>query len=171
MAFWDRLRFPPSVPRREERSCLQPLFRRTVSPQAGSMLVGSGSPSLASHPFRCALPTISTPDHEYGAVGVPHDRVREAAHERPPHAAQAPAPRNDQPGLQLLAKAIGEEEARRASLGEVTEQRLFVVHSEEVSEALGAFARERHRLVRVVPGSGSTGAGLKGSWLVFEASE
>ena len=71
----------------------------------------------------------------------------------------------------LLAKAIGEEEARRASLGEVTEQRLFVVHSEEVFEALGAFARERHRLVRVVPGSGSTGAGLKGSWLAFEASE
>jgi len=25
--------------------------------------------------------------------------------------------------------------------------------------------------VRVVPGGGSTGAGLKGSWLVFEASE
>ena len=71
----------------------------------------------------------------------------------------------------LLAKAIGEEEARRASLGEVTEQRLFVVHSEEASEALGALARERHRLVRVVPGSGSTGAGVKGSWLVFEASE
>jgi hypothetical protein len=71
----------------------------------------------------------------------------------------------------LLAKAIGEEEARRASLGEVTEQRLFVVHSEEASEALGALARERHRLVRVVPGGGSTGAGLKGSWLVFEASE
>jgi hypothetical protein len=25
--------------------------------------------------------------------------------------------------------------------------------------------------VRVVPGGGSTGAGVKGSWLVFEASE
>jgi hypothetical protein len=47
----------------------------------------------------------------------------------------------------------------------------FVVHSKEASEALGAFARERHRLVRVVPGSGSTGVGVKGSWLVFEASE
>ena len=71
----------------------------------------------------------------------------------------------------LLAKAIGEEEARRACLGEVTEQRLFVVHSEEASEALGALARERYRLVRVVPGGGSTDAGVKGSWLVFEASE
>jgi hypothetical protein len=58
-----------------------------------------------------------------------------------------------------------------APLGEVTGQRVFVVHSEEASEALGALARNGHRLVRVMPGSGSTGAGLKGSWLVFEASE
>ena len=71
----------------------------------------------------------------------------------------------------LLAKAIGEEEARRASPGMVTGQSVFVVHSEGASEALGAFARERRRLVRVVPGGGSTGAEVKGSWLVFEASE
>jgi hypothetical protein len=71
----------------------------------------------------------------------------------------------------LLAEAVGEEEARRTSLGEVTERRVFVVHSKEASEALGAFARERHRLVRVVPGSEGTGAGVKGSWLVFEASK
>ena len=71
----------------------------------------------------------------------------------------------------LLAETMGKEQARRASLGEVTEQRVFVVHSKEASEALGAFARERHRLVGVVPGGGGTGAGVKGSWLVFEASE
>ncbi len=71
----------------------------------------------------------------------------------------------------LLAEVVGKEEARRASLGEVTGQRVFVVHSEEASEALGAFARERHRLVGIVPGSGGTGAGAKGSWLVFEVSE
>jgi hypothetical protein len=52
--------------------------------------------------------------------------------------------------LKLLAQAVGEEQARRASLGEVTEQRLFVLHSKEASEALGAFAREKHRLVRGV---------------------
>jgi hypothetical protein len=50
------------------------------------------------------LPTISAPDHEHGAVGVTHDRVRDAAHERPPHSAQAPTPRDDQAGLQLLAE-------------------------------------------------------------------
>ena len=46
--------------------------------------------------------------------------------------------------LKLLAEAVGEEQARRASLREVTEQRLFVVHSKE------PFAREKHRLVRGV---------------------
>ena len=71
----------------------------------------------------------------------------------------------------LLAEALGEEQARRASLGEVTERRVFVVHSKEASGALGAYAHERHRLVRVVPASGGTGVGVKGSWLVFEASE
>ncbi len=67
----------------------------------------------------------------------------------------------------LLAEVIGEEEARRASAGEITEpRRVFVVHSGEAYKALGAFARERRRLVSVVPG-----AGVKGSWLVFEASK
>lgn len=71
----------------------------------------------------------------------------------------------------LLAEVVGAEQGSRASLGEITEQRIFVVHSKEASEALGAFAREGHRLVRVLPGGGSGGAGVKGSWLVFEASE
>ncbi len=67
----------------------------------------------------------------------------------------------------LLAEAIGEEEAWRASAGEITEpRRVFVVHSGEASRALGSFARERRRLVSVVPG-----ADVKGSWLVFKASE
>ncbi len=73
----------------------------------------------------------------------------------------------------LLAKSIGEEEARRASVGEGTERHrfVFVVHSEEASKALVSLAGERYRLVNAVPGEGSTGAGVKGSWLVFEASE
>jgi hypothetical protein len=73
----------------------------------------------------------------------------------------------------LLAKTIGEEEARRASVGEATEQHrfVFVVHSEEASKALVFLAGERYHLVNAVPSGGSTGAGVKGSWLVFEASE
>jgi hypothetical protein len=73
----------------------------------------------------------------------------------------------------LLAKTIGEEEARRATVGEGTERQrfVFVVHSEEVSRALVSLAGERCHLVNAVPGGGSSGAGMKGAWLVFEASE
>jgi len=73
----------------------------------------------------------------------------------------------------LLAKTIGGGEARRASVGENTERQhfVFVVHSEEVSRALVLLAGERYRLVNAVPGGGSNGSGVKGSWLVFEASE
>jgi len=71
----------------------------------------------------------------------------------------------------LRAKTIGEEEARRASVGEATERHRFVfaVHAEEASAVLVSLAGERYRLVNAVPGGGSTGAGVKGSWLVFEA--
>jgi hypothetical protein len=71
----------------------------------------------------------------------------------------------------LLAKTIGEEEARRASVGEGTKRQrfVFVVHSEEASKALMSLAGERYRLVNAVAGGGSTGGGVKGSWLVFEA--
>jgi hypothetical protein len=73
----------------------------------------------------------------------------------------------------LLAKTIGVEEARRASVGEATERHrfVFVVHSEEASEALVSLAGERYCLVSVVPGGANTGAGVEGSWLVFEAAE
>jgi hypothetical protein len=71
----------------------------------------------------------------------------------------------------LLAKTIGEEEARRASVGEGTKRQrfVFVVHSEEASKALMSLAGERYRLVNAVASGGSTGGGVKGSWLVFEA--
>jgi hypothetical protein len=72
-----------------------------------------------------------------------------------------------------LAEVIGEEQARRTSVEEVMkEHRLaFVVHSEEVAQALEAFAGEGDRLIRVIPstrGSYATEMGIKGSWLVFE---
>jgi len=56
----------------------------------------------------------------------------------------------------LLAEAMGEEEARRGSAEEIAKQErvVFVMHSEETTQALEAFASERDRLVRVVPGGG-----------------
>src|SRR5215207_4437561 len=76
----------------------------------------------------------------------------------------------------LLAKAIGEEEERRTSSTEDAKRQrmVFVVHSKEAAEALQDFASGRDRLlVKVLPGRGShtNGSGIKGSWLVFEASE
>ena|SRR5215217_7468070 len=72
----------------------------------------------------------------------------------------------------LLAEAIAEEEAGRISMEEITKQQrvVFVVHSEEIAQALDTLAQEGDRLVSVVPGRGSYGGGtgIKGSWLVFE---
>jgi hypothetical protein len=75
----------------------------------------------------------------------------------------------------LLAEALGEEEVRRGTVEEIaTEQRVvFVMHSEEAARALETFAAEGDRLVKAIPGSGGShtaAAGVKGSWLVFEAS-
>jgi len=50
----------------------------------------------------------------------------------------------------------------------------FVVHSEEVAQTLEAFAREKDRLVKVIPstrGSYAKELGIKRSWLVFEKSQ
>jgi hypothetical protein len=72
----------------------------------------------------------------------------------------------------LLAEAMGEEEARRGSIEELTKEHrvVFVLHREEVRETLEDFASQGDRLVSVVPRKGgeSITAGLKGSWLVFE---
>jgi hypothetical protein len=76
----------------------------------------------------------------------------------------------------ILAEVIGEEEARRASSEEVMKEHrvAFVVHSEEVAQTLETFAREKDRLVKVIPstrGSYAKEMGIKGSWLVFEPSD
>jgi hypothetical protein len=75
----------------------------------------------------------------------------------------------------LLAEAVGEEEARRESIEELTKQNrvVFVLHREELVETLEEFARDGDRLVSVVPrrGGETISQGLKGSWLVFEKSE
>src|SRR5215211_5024133 len=76
----------------------------------------------------------------------------------------------------ILVEVIGEEEARRASSEEVMKEHrvAFVVHSEEVAQTLETFAREKDRLVKVIPSTrGSYGKemGIKGSWLVFKPSD
>jgi hypothetical protein len=75
----------------------------------------------------------------------------------------------------LLAEAVGEEEARRESIEELTKQNrvVFVLHREELVETLEEFARDGDRLVSVVPrrGGETISQGPKGSWLVFEKSE
>ncbi len=75
----------------------------------------------------------------------------------------------------LLAEAVGEEEARRESIEELTKQHrvVFVLHREEVIETLEDFASQGDRLVSVVPrrGGETISDGLKGSWLVFEKPE
>jgi hypothetical protein len=103
-------------------------------------------------------------------------RKRDAA-----HAAEAEANRDELWAAaaereRVLVEIIGEEEAHRASIEEVTRQHrvVFVVHSEEVAETLESFAGEKHRLVRAIPGRRGRYAeevGVKGSWLVFEPSE
>ncbi|HKH77095.1 MAG TPA: hypothetical protein VKA51_09080 [Rubrobacteraceae bacterium] len=78
----------------------------------------------------------------------------------------------------LLAEAMAEGEAQRGSLEEITkEQRVvFVLHREDLTGTLEAFAGEKDRLVNVIPGKGDYGGGrgiegIRGSWLVFEGPE
>jgi hypothetical protein len=52
---------------------------------------------------------------------------------------------------------------------------VFVLHREDLTGTLEDFAGEKDCLVRVVPGKGDYGGGrgiegIRGSWLVFEAS-
>lgn len=72
----------------------------------------------------------------------------------------------------LLVQAVNEKQSREHSLEEaIKDHRVaFIVHSEEAGKALEKFAEEGARLMSVVPGSASDreGAGIKGSWLVFE---
>lgn len=78
----------------------------------------------------------------------------------------------------LLAEAVADEETERVSLEEMTKRHrvVFVLHREDLTEALETFAGEKDRLVNVVPGKGDYGSGkgiegIRGSWLVFEAPE
>lgn len=78
----------------------------------------------------------------------------------------------------LLAEAVADGETLPASLEEMTKQHrvVFVLHREDLTGTLEAFAGEKDRLVNVVPGKGDYGSGrgiegIRGSWLVFETPE
>ena len=78
----------------------------------------------------------------------------------------------------LLAEAMTEGESQRSSLEEMTKEHrvVFVLHREDLTGTLEAFAGEKDRLVNVVPGKGEYGSGkgiegIRGSWLVFETPE
>lgn len=75
---------------------------------------------------------------------------------------------------ELLTEAAREAESRRRSVEAVTDRPrfVFVVHSDEEAQTLETSASERNRLVKVVPVKMSPegDTGIKGSWLVFEAS-
>jgi hypothetical protein len=78
----------------------------------------------------------------------------------------------------LLAEAVADGETPPASLEEMTRQHrvVFVLHRDDLTGTLEAFAGEQDRLVNVVPGKGDYGSGkgiegIRGSWLVFETPE
>jgi len=78
----------------------------------------------------------------------------------------------------LLAEALAEGEAERSSPREITKEQgvVFVLHREDLTGTLEAFAGGKDRLVNVIPGKGDYGGGrgiegIKGSWLVFERPE
>jgi hypothetical protein len=78
----------------------------------------------------------------------------------------------------LLAEAVTDGETPPASLEEMTKQHrvVFVLHREDLTGTLEAFAGGKDRLVNVVPGKGDYGSGkgiegIRGSWLVFEPPE
>jgi len=73
----------------------------------------------------------------------------------------------------LLKEAVNRREGENKPLEEVAREQgtVFVVHSEEAGKVLEEFAARGGRLVRVIPGAAESlqgGAGISGSWLIFD---
>ncbi len=98
------------------------------------------------------------------------DQARKAEAEADRDKLWAEAKEREEP----LTEAAREAESHRGSVEALTDRRrfVFVVHSDEEARTLETFASERNRLVKVVPVKTSPegDTGIKGSWLVFEAS-
>jgi hypothetical protein len=98
------------------------------------------------------------------------DQARKAEAEADRDRLWAEAKEREEP----LTEAAPEAESHRESAEAVTDRQrfVFVVHSDEEARTLETFASERNRLVKVVPVKTSPegDAGIKASWLVFEAA-
>ncbi len=98
------------------------------------------------------------------------DQARKAEAEADRDKLWAEAKEREEP----LTEAAREAESHRGSVEAVTDRPrfVFVVHSDEEARTLETFASERNRLVEVIPVKTSPegDAGIKGSWLVFEAA-
>ncbi len=77
-----------------------------------------------------------------------------------------------------LAEAVADGESRSVSLEKMTgwHRVVFVLHREDLTGTLEAFAGEKDRLVNVVPGKGDYGSGrgiegIRGSWRAFETPD
>ncbi|QYJ15453.1 hypothetical protein Rxycam_01276 [Rubrobacter xylanophilus DSM 9941] len=73
----------------------------------------------------------------------------------------------------LLKETVNRREGGNKPLEEVAREQgtVFVVHSEEAGKVLEEFAARGGRLVRVISGAAESlqgGAGIRGSWLVFD---
>jgi hypothetical protein len=98
------------------------------------------------------------------------DQARKAEAEADRDKLWAEAKEREEP----LTEAAREAESHRASVEAVTDRPrfVFVVHSDEEARTLETSAIERNRLVKVIPVKTSPegDAGIRASWLVFEAS-
>jgi hypothetical protein len=98
------------------------------------------------------------------------DQARKAEAEADRDRLWAEAKEREEP----LTEAAREAESHRGSVEALTDRHrfVFVVHSDEEARALETSAIERNRLVEVIPVKTSPegNTGIKGSWLVFEAS-
>jgi hypothetical protein len=98
------------------------------------------------------------------------DKARKAEAEADRDKLWAEAKEREKPRTEAARKA----ESHRGSVEALADRHrfVFVVHSDEEARALENFASERNRLVKVVPVKTSPAGdtGIKGSWLVFEAS-
>ena len=98
------------------------------------------------------------------------DQARKAQAEADRDKLWAEAKEREEP----LTEAAREAYSHRGFAEAVTDRPrfVFVVHSDEEARTLETFASERNRLVEVVPVKTSPegDTGIKGSWLVFEAS-
>src|SRR5919107_524926 len=128
-------------------------------------------PALGHEIWRCAPPRASgallLAHYEHRAVGVPDNRLRNTAHQRPPYGAQTSATYHDRPCTYLLAQPhdlLIRLSRLEVSLGHLTPRGsdlLGLLLDERLGVPLGLFEHRLHDLFRVgvvspeLPGRGN----------------